>query len=387
MGMNKKVLIGVPLVLFLIAASFIVFLTYSSGKNATLAPTPTSPPYNVQRSDEIPYSTHRAVSLAPSRVSTTLTPWGIAMDKTRGFIWVAEPGCEPKPTCPSRFQGVLGEYALSDGSFITNFYEPSGYTSPMFVAVDGSGNVWFTQPNSDAIGEFDPQHQTWHQWSTKKGSAPFDLVFDKQGNLWFTEYTGNSIGFLNARTHTLVETPTPGAGSSPYGIALDTQGNIWFAENALGIDKIGSFAPSADGHIRISEHDVTPERPHLITADGAGNIWYTGGFDGRIGVFNSHTGQSTVFQVFRGACLTPPNCTGTHISGISVDNRGYVWYTDSLTQQVGYLIPSSGQVVARTLPASNAHPYDGLLVDDEGRVWFTEEFKLTLTMWPTSSVR
>jgi streptogramin lyase len=81
------------------------------------------------------------------------------------------------------------------------------------------------------------------------------------------------------------------------------------------------------------------------------------------------------------------SCTGTHISGIAVDSKGNIWFTDSLSQRVGYLLPSSGQVVAQTLNNSNAHPYDGLVIDNSDRVWFTEEFGLTLTMWPASNVR
>jgi virginiamycin B lyase len=388
--MTKKTIIGIISALFgIIVIGIGAFLLTSSAFPFTQ---PSQPkvvhqlPYTVHRSEEVPFSSHRALSNIAGQQTTALLPWGIAFDYAHGFVWVGEPGCEPKPKCPAATQGLLGLYAYSDGSFIQNFSEPPGYSSPLFVAVDKGGNVWFTQPETDAIGEFDTQSQNWTQWTLGRGSAPFDLIFDSSGNLWFTEFGSDKIGFFNPQTDQVIENAIPTPNTNPYGIAVDPSGTIWFSENALGVDQIGSFTPTSSGVIKITEHAVGTFRPHLITTDRAGNIWYSGGFDGDIGEFNPRSGSSTLFVVYHGVCLSPANCTGTHISGIDVDSQGNVWFTDSLSQRVGYLIPSTGQVVARTIHTGNSHPYDGLLVDNNDRVWFTEEFALTLNMWPASAV-
>jgi virginiamycin B lyase len=329
---------------------------------------------------------HRAISTAAGQQATLLLPWGIAVDYTRGYVWVAEPGCEPKPKCQANTQGLLGQYAYSDSNLIQNYNEPSGYSSPLFVAVDKNGNVWFTEPETDAIGEFNVQSQNWNQWLLKRGSDPFDLLFDNAGNLWFTENGSNKIGFFNTQTDQVVENAIPTPNSEPYGLVMDPSGTIWFTENAPNIGQIGSFAPTSTGVVKITEHAAGVLRPHLIAADRAGNIWYTAGFQGDIGEFNPRSGNSTVFVVYHGVCVSPANCTGTHISGIGVDSKGNIWFTDSLSQRVGYLVPSTGQVVAQTIHTSNSHPYDGLLIDKNDRIWFTEEFALTLNMWPASAV-
>jgi virginiamycin B lyase len=220
----------------------------------------------------------------------------------------------------------------------------------------------------------------------KKGSSPFDLIFDTRGNLWFTEFGSNKIGFLNLSTHQVIDNPIPTPDSNPYGITITPQGTIWFSENAQGIDQIGSFTPTSSGTIKIKEHAVNAIRPHGIASDRAGNLWYSGGVGGDIGEFNPRSGQDTTLAAFHGTCQSPSNCTGTHISGIFVDGRGNVWFTDSLNQRVGYVVPSTGRIVARTLQNSNAHPYDGLLIDSSDRVWFTSEFGRTLTMWPTGAI-
>ena len=341
-------------------------------------------PYSVHRSEEIPASPHRTQSMVPTEQPTTLTPWGIALDNVRGFVWIAEPGCQAVPKCPLTIPGIIGQYALSDGNFIQDFREPRGYSSPLFLIVDSDSHIWFTQPNSDAIGELDPQNNIWSEWSVKRGSVPFDLTFDRRGNIWFTEFNANKIGFFNTHTHSLVENPIPTANSEPYGITVDPQGKIWFAENRLGLGQIGSFTPTPSGTIKITEYSVGTLRPHLITADRAGNIWYSEGFSGDIGEFSPTTGNVNTFFVSPSTCPVP--CTKTHISGIQVDSKGNVWFTDAISQRVGYLVPSTGQVMVRSLdPAENPHPNDGLIIDSSDRVWFTEQFGLGVSMWLAST--
>src|SRR5260370_18210212 len=115
---------------------------------------------------------------------------------------------------------------------MTNSKEPAGYYSPLFVAVDGNGDVWFTQPSSDALGEFDPQDQSWQQWQLKQGSSPFDLTFDTHGNLWFTEFGTNDIGFFDPRTHTLLENPIPTPPTMPYALTADPHRTDWLTAHA-----------------------------------------------------------------------------------------------------------------------------------------------------------
>ena len=385
--MSKRTFLGITLALIIIGAVTGALLLLAA-PFARMEPASVVPPTPsvVHRSDEVPVTTHRAFSPVASTQATALLPWGIALDPLDGFTWVAEPGCEPQIKCPADLPGVLGQYALSDGSFIQTLSEPAGYSSPLFVAVDQAGDVWFTQPASNAIGEYLPQTQDWKRWPLQAGRMPFDLTFDRTGNLWFTELASNSIGFLNPHTGALVETPLPTRASQPYGIALDPRGNVWFTENGPGVDQLGSFTPTRSGAIAIREYALGTLRPHLLAADAAGKIWYSGGFGGDVGAFDPRSGTATQFSVSPGLCPTPPDCTSSHISAIALDGSGRVWFTDSLSQRVGYLVPATGQVVALTLGGSNAHPNDGLVVDSAGRVWFTEEYALTLRMLPASAL-
>ena len=385
---RRRIIIGTLLSLCVICASASALWVYTHTKN-TIPVTQAAPaiPYTGHRSDEAPIYTSRSVSMAESRAHTTELPWAIALDESHGYAWAAEPGCEPLPTCPKAFPGIIGQYAFSDGTFIQDFTEPNGYTGPLFIVVDSAGHLWFTQPTSDAIGEFDPVNKVWHQWPVKKNSQPYGMTIDAHNNLWFTEFGGNQIGFFNTTTHTLVETPVPTLQSSPYGITIDSNGTAWFAENRILVSQVGSFTTTTNGKIKIVEYAVgAASRPHLITTDKAGNVWFTNGFASSIGEYNPITGTNRQFFVYPSSCLVAVGCTTTHISGIRADDKGNIWFSDSLGQRVGYLVPATGQYIERAVPL-NSHPHDGLILDNSGRVWFTEQDAFTLNVWPMANVK
>ncbi len=349
---------------------------------------------------EQPQSTRRMQSTAPVQTSTrNPSPWGIALDEQRGFVWVAEPGCEPQPTCQTAFAAKIGKFSMADGSWLKDFSEPQQYSSPLFVAVNPrDGNVWFTQPNSDAIGELLPDDNRFQQWKTAAGSGPYNLVFDNNGNLWFTEIASNRIGFLNTKTHKVVETPTPTAGSQPYGITKDYKGNIWFTENGKDVARIGTFTPTADGTISIQEFPIDAtllSRPHLITATPNGHIWFTEGFMGNLTDFDPATQNVQHYKVATTCRRPPDNCT--HTSGIASDKQGNIYFSDSLNATVGCYIPSKGIAKIQPLIDPNAHPHDGLALQSNGTLWFTEQYGSlikgdpvqgpALIMWPNGTLK
>jgi streptogramin lyase len=323
-------------------------------------------------------SLHRTQISKTRRIPTQFNPWGIAIDQAKGFVWVAEPGCEMQPICTFKdTTGVLGQYAQADGNLITEYALPKGYSNPLFVAVAPDHRVWFTQPNTDAIGIFDPLTWSWRKIDVRKGSAPYHLIFDNKGNLWFTEITGNSIGFIDTKTLKYRSTLIPSLNSSPYGLTKDNKGNIWFVESSKGLHQIGMFKPTSSGNIQIHEYKIEGFEPHMISADRHGNLWYTLGFAGAIGKFTPADGTSKVIRV-----TTCALDACTHVSGIAVDSKGNIWFTDSQARQVGYHSPTSGNNFSMTLGTSDVHPHDGLVIDNYDTVWITEQYGRALVMIP-----
>jgi len=312
-------------------------------------------------------------------------PWGTAIDAA-GNVWFAEPGCDFAPTCsPSDPPGQIGE--LVADSHALHFYtlpDISG-NQPIFLALDASGNIWFTTPNNSMIGEFDPQTQQFlGQWPVTPGSGPWDLTFNK-GMIWYTEHLVSSIGEFNPQTHTHQDFATPSPNSNPYGIAAD--GNyVWFTENNSSVARIGVL--SLARHNRIYEFPIRAQlsnglTPHMLALDYRGFPWWTEGFVRAIGVLNPWLATPGQCGTSSGDCkgvteynLPPPpsSCPAAHTSGIAIQGRQLVWADDSLSAQVGNFDPYNQQFTLYSLSNCNAHPHDGLNLDAAYYVWWDEEF-------------
>jgi streptogramin lyase len=311
-------------------------------------------------------------------------PWGTAIDAA-GNVWFAEPGCDLAPTCPPGARpGQIGEIKASNHAVVFYTLPNIPGNHPIFLTFDSSGNLWFTTPDNDRIGEFSPSSGTFvGQWPVTAGTGPWDLAFSG-GTLWYTEHLASAIGSFNPSSHAHQDFQTPTPNSQPYGIAASGV-QVWFTENNSSVDRIGVLNTKNNA---ISEYPIvqpTSGTPHLITVDPNGHPWWTEGWSNTIatldpsaakpGQCGTTTGTCAGIRRFRLPAATSCAASGTHTSGIAFQaSPNRVWLDNSLTAQVGSFDPASGAFSLTTLGNCNAHPHDGLTLDPAGHVWFDEEF-------------
>jgi streptogramin lyase len=311
-------------------------------------------------------------------------PWGTAIDSS-GNVWFADAGCDFAPTCPANTPpGQIAEIKASSHALAFYTLPNIAGNQPIFLAFDGSGNIWFTTPNNSMIGEFKPSTGAFvGQWPVAAGSGPWDLTF-ANGSVWYSEHFGSAIGSFDPATHAHRDFQTPSTGSNPYGIAANG-GKIWFTENNSSVDRVGVLNTKNNA---ISEYPIvlpTSGTPHMISIDPNGHPWWTEGWSNTIATLNpaaatpgqcgATSGSCNGIQRFQLPAATTCSSSGTHTSGISFQSSANrVWLDNSLTAQVGSFDPSTATFALNTLSNCNAHPHDGLSLDASGNVWFAEEF-------------
>src|SRR5919109_2921809 len=311
-------------------------------------------------------------------------PWGTATDSS-GNIWFAEPGCDFAPSCNATTPpGQIGKLDPSSGA-VKYYRLPSiPGNQPIFLAFDGSGDLWFTTPNNSMIGEFRPSTESFiGQWSVTAGSGPWDLTF-ANGQIWYTEHFASAVGRFSPDAHDHQDFQTPSANSNPYGISA-SGGRIWFTENNSSVDRV-AVLDTGNGNA-ISEYPIVRPlsgTPHLIAMDTNGRPWWTEGFSNTIATLDPSAATPGSCGTTSGNCagiqrfqLPPSNTCGgsAHTSGIAFQAAAnLVWLDNSLTAQVGSFTPSTGSFNMHTLGDCGAHPHDGLSLDASGNVWFDEEF-------------
>ncbi len=330
------------------------------------------------------HTAHAAAGALQQISSSGGDPWGITTDRS-GNEWVAQPGCDPNPICPSVNRGSIAQVDRASFAIVHTFQEPNGYSSPLFVATDASGNVWFTEPMTNSIGELIPSSGTWNQWTAPTANAaPFDLAFDSSGNLWFTEVLADRIGEFSHGQ--ITETATPTVGSKPYGITGPdpSTGQMWFTENSTQVAQIAGFIPPTSGALttgNIKEYrTINPGNnttPHLITYDYKGDVWWTEGTNSRIGrliISQAQPGASNGVAEYPTPCNSGGCPNGSHISGIAVDGGGTVWLDDSLANRIYSFNTNTDTYSAPIQLSSGSHPHDGLAIDNNNTVYVSEEF-------------
>src|SRR6266705_3566483 len=126
---------------------------------------------------------------------------------------------------------------------------PHGLSGIMGITVASDDTIWFAEQYANYIGHYFPITNTYQTYSlptltipdpsnTSKTlsltSAPNDLAIDASGNIWFTELNADSIGKLDSHTGRIHIYPLSNTRSvqklDPYGITVDPQGMVWFTQ-------------------------------------------------------------------------------------------------------------------------------------------------------------
>ena len=315
-------------------------------------------------------------------IGTNGHPGGVVIDSS-GNVWVAEPNCNPAPTCVNPPTGAIEEFNLTGGlPHLVHTYQPvaNSKINPTYLQLDGSGHVWFTDPTNNDIGELTTSTNTWTTFTTgiSANAQPYGLVIDKNHNLWFAERgfasgATSAIGFFNTNTHVVKETSTGvTAGSNPFGLTYDAANNVvWFTEDSD--PKIGSFpVPSVGSAPTITEHSTAvganPPNPHMITYDGNGHLWYSEQGSDLVGEYTVAGGTAKNYNLSNSICGSPTPCTNTFISGIALDKNGMVWFDEVQGSLLGSLNPTTSAISIFNLPASSG-PGEGLAADGTANVW------------------
>jgi virginiamycin B lyase len=101
-------------------------------------------------------------------------------------------------------------------------------------------------------------------------------------------------------------------------------------------------------------------KPHSITPDAQGNIWYTGNANGTIGRIDPKTFEIKVYK------MPDPMAIDPHTAEFTAD--GTMIFSLQNSQMVGRLIPSTGDIKLIKLEGPDKNPY-GVKIDTAGIAW------------------
>ena len=168
---------------------------------------------------------------------------------------------------------VVWRYHLSTGEF-SSF----PVTDPGDVAVDVTGNAWFTEPGdvnapgTSTIGRIDAATGMVTTTPTTDGSttvAPRSITVAADGQVWFTaRFTPQAVGRLTVPNNSVTLFLVSNTG--PSGIAASPDGTVWFTQETNG-----NAASITNAGVISQGKTVKGSGPFEITVAPNGDPWYT----------------------------------------------------------------------------------------------------------------
>jgi len=163
--------------------------------------------------------------------------------------------------------GILVKYNRL-GNSLPDVYElPPGLNTPNGAVADSNGNIWLADTSSSFFFSFDPESESFTQYSTSLPTAstygnysgliktpvtrPYWIELDQNDRIVFNEQTANRIGIFDPSTNTLTEYLIPSKNpnwadcglladcglAQVFGFTIDDE-KIWFTEwveNNIGV--------------------------------------------------------------------------------------------------------------------------------------------------------
>ena len=286
-------------------------------------------------------------------------------------------------------------------------YEFPENAKPLYPLYDGKNSIWVSDPSAPKIWEFKLDTQEFSSYSFN-GLATMFLTMDSSGNIWFTDSPRNQIGYIDVETKEITTKTIPNldpvmADNKPIFIQADFDDNIWIT--IVNKNKILKYLPD-DDVFKIIELPERDSFPFALSLDSDGNIWYTATGTGKFGKIDPNEGKIT--QYSKEIPLEGPEFllfdknenvwiaehTGTAITkfnpvletfekvsvpdeealpfGMTFDRYGNIWFAQHVIDSIGVYDPDNNDLKEIPIPTEGSF-IQFMTSDKNGKVWFVEQ--------------
>ena len=189
-----------------------------------------------------------------------------------------------------------------------------GLAAPNGVAVDGSGNVYFSDSGIGAIEEWVAASNSVRTLVTNGLNLPWGIALDSGGNVYFADRGNSAVKEWLAASKS-VRTLVSSGLNSPQAVAVDSLGNVYIADTANQAVKEWKAADSSVHPLVSSSSGLTPEG---VGVDSVGDVYFT-----PLGV-----GKGIYEWIASSNSVSPSVSSAGILYGVAVDSLGDLYATD-----------------------------------------------------------
>ena len=193
------------------------------------------------------------------------------------------------------------------------------------------------------------------EWvSPTLGQRTRNPVEAPDGSIWWAGRWAGIAGHIDPESGEQTEYLLP-TDARPHTVTADAEGNIWY----MGNGTIGMIEPES-GEVDIVNAPVANSRPYGVKITPDGTPWVAANGANRLYRVDPATMEITEFEL-------PGD--GTHVRRLDFASDGTVWFVNSGMGRIGNLDPETGTVREwNSHSGPGSHPYAIAVIDDV--VWY-----------------
>lgn len=245
--------------------------------------------------------------------------------------------------------------------------------APESLAIDGKGNVWISNANSQYIVKLSPTGVL--SFESQQAAVPGYLTIDPSNNVWFGSIAGTTITELNNAGTVLSGNGYSSGLSTVSSAVTDSAGNAYFittGANAASLIELTSQGAAAPGSPFSASATCVPNNngyEHLAI-DGSSSLWSSDEHSGTLCRFTTGGAVAKGFPINLNSTTAYPEAIGIDASGtawISLEGNNTV---EMITIHNGNNNPTATTLTSGTTQATFNQPFS-TAVDGAGAVWIT----------------
>ncbi len=271
-------------------------------------------------------------------------------DNNRNVIWVGDSVIN---------SSKIFEFDLNSTKFIE--HKMDGISIVSAIALDSGDKIWYTDPISKIIGNYDPNDNSNQIYKIPTQGILSGIAIDSLNNIWLIDTTSNEVLKFNPIVKNFTSINL-GNDSQPLGITIDkSSGLVWIAE---GIGKIASIDPN---NYKVNEYaptgnNVTLATPTGIISDSVTGKIFVSEHDGyAVSVFDP------LLKSFKKYTL---DSNGLPL-GMVFDNYHNLWVAQHTLDKIAVVDPRTGQFREFDIPMKNTW-VQWLTTDSQGNIIMAE---------------
>ena len=200
------------------------------------------------------------------------------------------------------------------------------------LAVDGSGNIYIADPNSNSVSQWNASTQQLTKLVSTGLNRPSGIAVDSFSNLYIADTSNNAIKVWSASNRQLMALVSTRL-NNPQGLAVDRFGNILIADT---------------GNKAVKRWSVLTQQTTSVVADLAGPTQVAVDIAGNVYISDPGANPPAVKKwSVATQQVTPLSFSGlTNQRGVAVDGLGNVYIADQTNRQLKKWTAATQQVAS-----------------------------------------